>query len=161
MYVYVLKCAKMTWSPLFAFCGHLTVYGYILALCAPSPCRQDEVVSSMEGQSKGQLKTSQRRLKELESEHKRELREKAKLVDELAVERREWLVLLIGGRGRTVHVMYVLRDCTLYIIILANGILVKNRPNVYNYAYMYYTAYYTVNRLLSVRIIRGYFPRQS
>ncbi len=53
----------------------------------------------MEGQSKGQLKTSQRRLKELESEHKRELREKAKLVDELAVERRELLVLLIGGGG--------------------------------------------------------------
>ncbi len=75
---------------------------YILALCAPPPCRQDEVVSSIEGQSKDQLKTSQRRLKELESEHKRELREKAKLVDELTVERREWLVLVMAALGGTV-----------------------------------------------------------
>ncbi len=59
-------------------------------------------MSSIEGQSKDQLKTSQRRLKELESEHKRELREKAKLVDELAVERREWLVLVMAALGGTV-----------------------------------------------------------
>ena len=39
---------------------------------------------------KGQLKTAQQRLRELEADHKKELLEKSRIIDELSVERGTW-----------------------------------------------------------------------
>ncbi len=56
---------------------------------------------------RAQLSTANQRLREVESEHKRELREKVKMVDQLAVERRESVCVCVCWDCVWFSIMYM------------------------------------------------------